>query len=174
MWVENYSDFTQGTIVDGIDWGDELNPLSIVLSNACDLEHGHCSYILFAALVDAKAVLTSSKEFQSSLNDGKISTKTAKKFFEKYIHNKEIGRYYFFDPSPVIDAGYLLVDFQRICSVKYNAETIDKLEKIGQLKHPFVEQMMMRFVAYTSRIPSDRVDENKVDEYVTNLSKNFI
>mgnify|MGYP002734750811 CR=1 FL=1 len=47
----------------------------------------------------------------------------------------------------------LVVDFQHLKSL--NLDSIDGLEPIGQLNHPFVEQMMMRFTSYVARIPVD-------------------
>ena len=69
MWVsESKGIITQGTIVDGVDWGrGEYNPLSIVISNACDLEHGNSSFLLVAALESAKDTLQNTDEFKQCL-----------------------------------------------------------------------------------------------------------
>ena len=57
--LDSIEELTQGSIVDGVDWGDRDNdPLSIVLSNACDLEHdGHCSYLIVAAMYQAGDII---------------------------------------------------------------------------------------------------------------------
>lgn len=177
MWVEDEHGLTQGAIVDGIDWGLEDNPLGMVLSNACDLEHGKSSFLIVAAIIPAKDTITSTKEYLAKVPKETASlTKkqkdALKELLGKYIHNKDICRYYFFDTEPVFDLGLALVDFQRITSVEW--ETAGNLEVIAQLRHPFVEQMMMRFVAYTSRIPSDRVSEETETSYLEELSSGML
>lgn len=175
IWIsENDGKITQGTIVDGIDWGlGEDNPLGIVISNACDLEHDHSGFLMVAALECAKDVLGSSKEFQSIIagsENGQLKKKqwdALTKFLKGYIHNKNICRHFFFDPRPVIDLDCLVVDFQHVRSL--DLESMDKLEPIGQMDHPFIEQMMMRFTSYVARIPVDRPDDAKEDEYIKEL-----
>lgn len=177
MWVEEEHGLNQGAIVDGIDWGVEDNPLGVVLSNACDLEHGKSSYIIVAAIVSAKDTISNTKEYLSIANEETKSLtsnqkKALRELLGRYIHNKDICRYYFFDTEPIIDLGLSLVDFQRITSIDW--ETANNLEVIAQLSHPFVEQMMMRFVAYTSRIPSDRVDNETEASYLQELSTGLL
>ncbi len=179
MWIEEPVDeITQGSIVDGVDWGFEYNPLSIVFSNACDLSHDKSSFLIVAALVSAADVLSSSKEFKSltgSASEDKGLTnkqwKSLSDMLKSYIHNKNICRYYFFDPQPVIECGLLLVDFQLIKSIPIT--DINRLDYIGQMKSPFTEQMMMRFTSYTSRIPSDRVNESLENRYIEELSAGY-
>ena len=175
MWIEDYSGkISQGTIVDGIPWKDgEDQPLGIVLSNACDLEHNHSSFIIVAALVSAKDVLTRTNDFKNKLQDHKINQKNAQKFFKPYINNESIVRYYF--TGDYIEAGiddYLMVDFQQIQS--FDISSIESLEPLAQLRHPFIEQMMMRYTAYTSRIPSDRVSEEEFQKMVNYLAEDFL
>lgn len=179
IWItEPKKNITQGSIVDGVDWGlGDANPLSIVLSNACDLSHSKSSYLIVAALVPAVEVLSHSKEFlnntQGADGDRRISSKQWKALSEmlkSYIHNKNICRYYFFDPQPIIDCDLLLVDFQLIKSIPINS---CKLTNEGQMKSPFTEQMMMRFTSYTARIPSDRVDDELEKTYIEKLSVGY-
>ena len=175
MWIEDYSGkISQGTIVDGIPWKDgEDQPLGIVLSNACDLEHNHNSFIIVAALVSAKDVLTRTNDFRNKLQDHKINQKNAQKFFKPYINNESIVRYYFigeYTKAEIDD--YLMVDFQQIQS--FNISSIESLAPLAQLKHPFIEQMMMRYTAYTSRIPSDRVSEEEFQKMVNYLAEDFL
>lgn len=177
QWVvEVKENITQGSIVSGVDWGrGEDNPaLSIVLSNACDIEHEKLSFLIVAALVPAKETLMATKEYKSIVDSADdeygLKDKSWKAFVNyltNFIHNKGIGRYFFLDPSPVIDAPLLLVDFQQVLSLEVN--TIEDLTNEGQLDHPHTEKMMAHFVGYTGRVPSDRVDEPKEADYIKEL-----
>lgn len=175
-WIEEpYREITQGAIVDGVDWGQgDHNPLSIVLSNACDLENDKAEYWIVAALLPAAETLSKSKEYKSHVANavGSILSKNAWKsfvgFLEKYIHNTQVCRYFFFDPSP-IDAGLMVVDFQLIKSI----DPSQNLEYIGQMKPIFTMQMMSRFVSYTGRVPVDRPDTIKINEYVQELAGEY-
>lgn len=179
MWVSEHNGIiTQGTIIDGVDWGrGDLNPLSIVLSNACDLEHGKSNFLIVAALDSATDVIQETKEFKGLVKDfeGKTPSKNQRKalctFLLNYIHNKNICRFYFFDPRPIIDLGCLIVDFQQVMSVEYHKTSAFSLE--GQLNHPFVEQMMMHFTSYTSRIAVDRVNEDMENYYFSELADGY-
>ena len=179
IWItEPVDEIAQGSIVDGIKWGVSDDPLSIVLSNACDLSHDKSSFLIVAALVPALGVLSESKEFRNHINnateDKGLTSKQWKSLsdmLKSYIHNKNICRYYFFDPKPAIDLDLLFVDFQLIQSIPI--ENIDKLEYIGQMKSPFTEQMMMRFTSYTARIPSDRVSAELEEKYIQELSDGY-
>lgn len=176
MWIENHSgEILQGTIVSGIPWGYEesQSPLGIVLSNACDLSHpGHSSFLIVAALASAKEVLTNLTEFKNSLKpDKSIRPETAKNFFEKFIHNKNVARYYFIGKNDDVGIDeYLIVDFQHILSFKPTPD----LESYAQLKHPFVEQMMMQYAAYTSRIPSQRVEGEELQKIINDLAEDYL
>lgn len=179
IWISEYTgDLTQGTVVDGVDWGlGDDNPLSIVISNACDLEHKHSGFLMVAALEPAAAVLGSSKEFQGIVkdsSDGQLKKKqweTLIRFLQGYIHNKNICRHFFFDPRPVIEMDCLVVDFQHIRSL--DLEMIEPLDPIGQMNHPFVEQMMMRFTSYVARIPVDRPDDATEQKYIKELAGDY-
>lgn len=167
---------TQGTIIDGINWGNEDDFLGIVLSNACDFENNKLGYIIVAALIPAKETLQETKEYKNYFKDNKSLNVKGKKglsnFLEGFIHNKNVGRYYFIDPEPIFEGEPLLVDFQRVLSVPFAED--NNFEIFAQLKHPFIEQMMMHFTSYTARIPSDRVSEDKKNEYLSFLSDNML
>ena len=176
-WIEEpYQEITQGAIVDGVDWsqGDDTT-LSIVLSNACDLEHNKAEHLIVAALLPATLTLSKSKENQGLVKDAsngllsKNKWSALSKLLEKYVHNTQICRYFFFDPDPVIDAGLLVVDFQLIKSVDPSQD----LEYVGQMKPIFTMQMMSRFVSYTGRVPVDRPDTIKINEYVQELAGEY-
>lgn len=179
MWITSPEDeITQVSIVEGVDWNIGDIPLSIVLSNACDLSHNKSSFLIVAALVPALDVLSVSKEFHNHTNnateDKGLTSKQWKSLsdmLKSYIHNKNICRYYFFDPQPVINCDLLFVDFQLIQSIPI--KDIDKLGYVGQMKSPFTEQMMMRFTSYTARIPSDRVSDAMENKYIKELSAGF-
>lgn len=71
----------------------------------------------------------------------------------------------------MIDLDSLVVDFQHLKSL--NLDSIDGLEPIGQLNHPFVEQMMMRFTSYVARIPVDRPTEEDEKKYIQELAGSY-
>lgn len=155
---------SQGTVLDGVDWGQgESNPLSIVLSNECDIINDKASFIIVAALIPAKDTIISSKEYLSKIegyNPGEVGEKKWKKlkeFIEGYIYNKGVTRYFFIDPSPVLEVPFLFVDFQHIVSIPF--EDCKDLETIAQLPSPYKEQMMVQFASYTARIPVDREED---------------
>ena len=174
-WLEQpHQSLTQGAILDGVDWGmGEDNPLSIELSNACDFENDKAEYLMVAALLPASEILCNSREI-SGYAQGKRNglssrqKKAIKDALVKYIHNTQVCRYFFFDPNPVVDADLMLVDFQLIKSVSIDGQ----YEYIGQMKPVFTMQMMSRFVGYTGRVPVDRPDDDKVNEYIQTLTEN--
>lgn len=177
QWVSKALDkITQGSIIDGVDWGlGDENPLSIVLSNACDLEHRKCSFLIVLALLPASETLSNSKEFISKVESadnnkglGSKAWNSLCEFLKGYIHNKNICRYYFFDPRPELDVEPLVVDFQMIRSVPF--AKIGELERLAQLSSPFVEQMVVHFAGYTARIPSDRVDDDEEKKLLAELT----
>lgn len=106
QWVvESKEHITQGSIITGIDWGkgEDNPPLSIVLSNACDFENDKLSFIIVAALVPARETLMMTKEYRSKVKDagedlGLTSNqwKSFVNYLISFIHNINIGRYYFF------------------------------------------------------------------------------
>lgn len=164
----------QGAIVEGVNWegltdGIEC-PLSIVLSNACDIEHDKCAYLQVLGLLDAKDVLTSTTEYQKiKESKPKNIAKSAKSYLEKYIHNKEISRYFFIDPSQIIECDPLVVDFQLIMSIPFSQ--IDRVIPVAQLDSPLKELFITRYSAYTCRIPSPRLEEERCTSIIEEIVK---
>lgn len=173
--LDSIEELTQGSIVDGVDWGDGDNdPLSIVLSNACDLEHdGHCSYLIVAAMYQAGDIIRASREYNGIIQGADLADISKRqriqieRLFLDYIHNRTINRYFFIDCSNIEQGLYLVVDFQRILSVKYEAKAY--LTPVANLISPLREHMMMRFVGYTARIPIDRVSDDKGQEIIRSM-----
>jgi len=168
----------QGMIVDQIPWDiDGPKPLGIILSNSCDLEHNKASFLLIAALIPAKETLQASNEFQDKIQgsgDYQLSKKqwdSLYRLIENYIHYKNIVRYYFIDPRPVIEEPMFFVDFQFIISVPFDKSSL--LDRVAQLSSPFVEQMITHFTAYTSRIASERYDDFQSEEVVTKIAEPY-
>lgn len=178
-WIRPFSEIqelTQGSIIDGVDWGEgDDNPLSIVLSNACDLSHeGHCSYLIVAALYPACDIIRSSREFLGIVQDkigdlSKSQKRQIDRLFGDYIYNRTITRYYFIDCSIIERELYLFVDYQHIKSVPF--QDITKYTPIAHLVSPLREQMMMRFVYYAGRVPVDRPNDEQYEEIVRMLKK---
>lgn len=175
-WIEEpHQKLTQGAIIDGVDWGmGDSNPLSIVISNACDIENDKAEFLMVAALLPASSVLCNSKEVKG-IAQGKIqgfSSKQRKSITDtltKYINNTLVCRYFFFDPKPIIDADLLLVDFQMVKSIN----TDNGFDYVGQMKQIFTMQMMSRFVSYTGRVPVDRPDCRKISDYIKELTDGY-
>lgn len=170
---------TQGTILEGVDFGQEENPLCIVLSNACDFENDKLGYVTVAVLVPASDTLLETREVSSIIEDIKEGKPTKKqkdslrRICEDKICNKTIGRYYYFDPSPVLSAPAFFVDFQNVVSLvlKEFSESVGQgiISPIGQLAHPFVEQMMSHYASYIGRVPSDRPSEGEMRDLINAL-----
>lgn len=180
QWVENSTgEITQGSIVEGVDWGlDEAPPLSIVLSNACDIDNNKCGFLIVLGLVPAQETLLISKEFKNKVEGANENQELKERpwrsfceFIKNYIHNKNICRYYFFDPTPIIDAPLFFADFQMIKSIPYS--NVTQLKCIGRLSSPFIEQLVMHFAGYSARIPSNRVDDEKENKLILELSGGY-
>lgn len=180
-WITPFNDInqlTQGSIVDGINWGDENNPVSIVLSNACDLEHEHASYLIVAALYPASAIIGSSREYKGMTHQNGFSASSRKQQnavtnkLSDYIHHKTINRYYFIDCTASNLDMLMMVDFQKILSLAIDVR--NTLIPIAQLNTPLKEQMMMQFVSYTSRIPTDRISQEDEQAIKDQLLKEII
>lgn len=176
QWLEKAGDnLTQGSIIDGVDWGmGTENPLSLVITNACDFEHDKCGYINVLALESAEDVISCTKEYQGfvmNANGAKEMTTKAwsslMHYLESIIYNQNIIRYYFFDTMPVIDAGLLVADFQQIQSLPYSKKS--SFELVAKLSSPFIEQLMIHYISYTGRIPSERIDEEARNKYIETL-----
>ena len=157
---------TQGTVIDNVDWGNGVNPLSIVMSNPCDLEYGKASFLLVAALIPANNTLQITKEFQNKVTSANANKQLSKgswkalfDYLASFIHNKNIVRYFTIDPNEIIDSDVLFVDFQLLKSIPISQ--IEGLNLIAQLPSPFVEKMITHFASYISRIGVDRVSEER-------------
>lgn len=161
--IAGTSSISQGSIVDGVDWGLDVNPLGIVLSNECDIRNGKLSYVVLAALIPARATIIDSEEFKNKtmgIEDKVVSNKRfvpIKNFLDGYIYNKGVTRYYFIDPKDAIEAPYLFVDFQHLISMPI--ETAQTFVVVAKLPSPYVEQMMVQFASYIARIPTERQED---------------
>ena len=166
---------TTGTIVSSIPWGQgEPEQPGIVLSNACDIEHNKAGYVIIAGLVDAKETLKDSKEYAnlnitpgSELSKGK--KKSLKNFFEDYLFNKGITRYYMVYPSKELEPYMpaMMVDFQHLISIPVN--DINRLTLVAELRSPYREEMMHHFTAYTARVPVPREEVSDILPMLTDL-----
>jgi hypothetical protein len=157
---------TQGTVVDNVNWGNpEDDYLGIVLSNPCDFENDKARYVLIAGLVPAANTIQASKEFKNKLENVPEGQTTLSKgkwekvidLFRKYVHNVDIGRYFFIDTSDAFDSPYLLVDFQRVITLPISERETLSIE--GQLPSPYREKMIMHFSSYVARIGVDRIKD---------------
>ena len=166
-------EITTGTIVHNIPWSqDGVNIPGIVLSNACDLEHDKAGYIIIAGLVEAKTTLLDSNEYKN-LNitpRAELSSKDKvklKRFYEDYIYNKGITRYYLIYPNKALEASMpaMLVDFQHLTSIPSNES--NRLRILAELKSPFREEMMQHFTSYTSRVPVPREESSVIFPLLT-------
>jgi hypothetical protein len=178
--LEPSEQIKQGMIVDQIPWSFAgPGPLGIVLSNPCDLEHDKASYLLIAALIPAKETLQQTKEFQNKIQGvgedhllkGNKQWKGLTELIGNFIHNKNIVRYYFIDPRPIIEDPLFLVDFQLVLSIPLSESGM--LNKVAQLSSPFVEQMIVHFASYTSRIASDRVADSQAEEIIAKIAEPY-
>ena len=118
------------------------------------------------------------KEYKSKVGSADKENGLTKKqwdsfvnYLTNFIHNVSVGRYYFFDPNPVIDAPLLLVDFQQVQSL--DVDIMDDLINVGQLDHPHVEKMMAHFVGYTGRVPTDRAEPQEEASYLQELRGSY-
>lgn len=171
--IDDPANLTQGSIVDGIDWGQEDNPVSIVLSNACDIEHEHTSYLLVAALYPAGDLLFNSREFQGTTEGKDYSQltsnqkKAVNKLLSNYIHHKTINRYYFIDCRDCELGILMMVDFHQVKSI--SIEKRSELTMIANLNSPLKEQMIMQYVSHAARIPTDRVTPDEEQSIISEL-----
>ena len=180
-WLTEYDrdEITQGTIVDNVPWEMDEAPLGIVLTNACDVEWNKASYLLIASLLPAKDILQSSSEFEQitkSANDENKLSKTKSKslgsFLRDFIHNTNIVRYFFVDPTPVYPSlPHFFVDFQHLITIPYSEKI--SLSTIAQLGSPHREKLILHFSSYVSRIAVDRVDEGTYEDTLRSLSEPY-
>jgi len=175
-WLVDYDldQLTQGVVVDNIPFGLNPSPLGIILSNPCDLEWNKASYILIASLIPAKDTIQSSSEFkQKVLNatDNKLGMDKWKKlvaYLSQFVHNVNIMRYFFVDPSRVFQAPSFFVDFQHIVTVPISYSS--NLEPVAFLPSPHREKMIMHFSSYVSRIGVDRIVEGSQESIISELA----
>lgn len=174
----NKDKITQGTIVDNVPWALEEAPLGIVLTNACDVQWDKASFILIAPLLPAKDILQNSHEFIQVVKNSednelsKSKTKSLNSFLNKFIHNINIARYFFIDPTPVYSSlPHLLVDFQNLLTIPYSK--VNSLNIIAQLDSPHREKLILHFASYISRIAVDRVDEESYQDTLKAISEPF-
>lgn len=172
--ISSTNTLTQGSIIDGVDWGygADANPLSLVISNACDFAHDKIGFIIAACLLPAKETIVATKEFQAHVANATANHELKTKAYDSlahlltdYIYNKSIRRYFFIDCGDVLDCPSLVADFQQIKSIPF--EEKDSLAPIAALQSPYIENLMLHFASYTARIPTDR--DATEDELLTNL-----
>ncbi|MCC5906194.1 MAG: hypothetical protein JJU13_08315 [Balneolaceae bacterium] len=180
-WLKEYDrdEITQGTIVDNVPWEMEEAPLGIVLTNACDVEWNKASYLLIASLLPAKDILQNSTEFeqitQSADEENKLSktkSNSLGSFLRDFIHNTNIVRYFFIDPTPVYPSlPHFFVDFQHLITIPYSEKI--NLSTIAQLDSPHREKLILHFSSYVSRIAVDRIDKETYQDTLRALSEPF-
>jgi hypothetical protein len=165
-----------GSIVEGVPWPDENEfPVGVVLTNPCDLEHDKADYIMIGGLRDAR-LLQQSSDFVDRVGGPPSATVLSKsksdkvvKLIANYVHNIGIARYFFLDVSQIMDdPAYVLIDFQRIITVRNNDHG---LTPIGIIPSPYSEKLISHYSAYVSRIGVDRVDAETlrtICQYIAN------
>ena len=124
--LDNIEELTQGTIVGNVNFGYEEDLVGIVLSNGCDLEHNHASYLIIAALYPASSIISSSREYLGLIDKNGYESSSSrqktrvKEKLSDYIHHRAINRYYFifYKESSNTNHPYLILD-NRI-SIKTN------------------------------------------------------
>jgi len=163
-FIEYNGDITQGTVIDGVNWGPDDDSLGIVLTNECDFENDKAGFVIAAALVPAADTIQLSKEFlsrMSGLDDSAIIKKkrwdSIQSWLETFIYNKNVSRYYLIRPGKDMDWPLFFVDFQHIISIPISS--VASLQSIAQLPSPYKEQMMVQFASYIARIPVDREED---------------
>jgi hypothetical protein len=175
---------TQGCIVDNIPWSrmgvplQDNRPLGIVLTNACDFEHGHASFFTIAALVDAKDTIFLMPEFRNKIEGCEDSHQLQKKAFdslkkwiEGIVHNKSILRYFFLIQNDELETPDFLVDFQN--TITFPIEEKGELSVIAKLQSPYLEKMVVHYSSYISRIGVARINQGQVDEVVNRIISPF-
>lgn len=180
-WLTEYDtgEITQGTIVDSVPWKMDEAPLGIVLTNACDVEWNKASYLLIASLLPAKDILQNSTNFEqitkSADEENKLSktkSKSLDSFLRDFIHNTNIVRYFFIDPTPVYPSlPHFFVDFQHLLTIPYSEKV--SLSTFAQLDSPHREKLILHFSSYVSRIAVDRVDNTTYMNTLRALSEPY-
>ena len=169
--VAHSGEITQGTIVDDIDWP---NVLGIVVTNACDIEHENAEFVTIAALVEAKKNITILPEFHNKIQGANETGGISKNaftslvtFVQSLIHNKNIIRYFFVCQNDEIGTPDLLVDFQNLITIPI--DELVKLRGIAQLPAPYIQQMIVHYTSYNSRIAVERLGDEQVASIVDRI-----
>lgn len=169
---------TQGGVLDGLHWGrGENEPLGIVLSNACDLEHHKAGFVIVAALVPAAQVLSVSREYRDLVEEASPEKRLTRKRWDAlrrllttYVHNQEIRRYFYVDASS-LGLEDLLADFQNLHA--FSMREVHAATLIAELGSPDREKIIMHFAAYSSRIGVARASDQDVEHAVDRLSSPY-
>ena len=180
-WLTEFdkNQITQGTIVDNVPWNLNHNPLGVILTNACDIQWDKANFLHIACLLPAKDILQNSNEFEqitSSADEdnnlSKTKTKSLDKFFSDFIYNRNIVRFFYIDPKPVLESlPHFLLDFQNLITIPFKEE--ERLNPIAQLPSPHREKMILHFSSYVSRVAVDRVDDQTYKETMQDLSEPY-
>lgn len=165
---------TQGAILIEVPWGISPPPVSIVLTNPCDLENDKASFLLVAACKPAREVFRRSKEYLSLVGSAEQPTAKQIRAVDEaascVILNRAIGRYFAFDATPLHDEEmWLVVDFQHLLCLDYE-KGCEPGEMIGKLNSPYCQQMLHSFASYTARVGVDRPDAQKHGNAVRSLT----
>jgi len=164
-------------VLDGIPWGIEQPPLGIVLTSTCDLELGKADFLTLAALKPAKAILHASKEFRGKVQGFKGNELTRPAWdslvqrLKNYIHNADIGRYFFIEAGDALGLQPLFADFQHLVSVP--VERAPEFMVRATLASPYREKLITHFSAYSSRIGVDRITDSEADGLVSFLAEPY-
>ena len=167
---------TQGAVLDDVPWNLCPKPYSIVLTNPCDVENGKASFIIVAAMLSARDTIRASSEFRNRTDPATDHTLTRKQwdslrvFLTSYVHNTDIRRYFFID-AQCLDVDPLVVDYQLLMSMSW--PQAQKCRLLARLPSPYVEQMIMHFASYASRIGADRISEDHARELTDFLAQPF-
>ncbi len=164
---------TQGSVVDDVPWGVNPAPLGIVLTNACDFEWEKASYVVVAALGEARAIIQASSEFRNKLENvsseelSKRKWTTLANLAQGWINNSAVMRYFTVDAEAPLNLGPLCVDFQWLLSMPINEAK--RCRVVAQLPSPDREHMIVHFSAYVSRIAVDRLDDGRLSTLTAQL-----
>jgi hypothetical protein len=167
---------SQGSVVDEGPWGLEYSPLGIVLTNPCDLSWEKASFILLAALHDARGVIQASKEFRAVVADaprGELSRKQRdglERLLMRFIDNSDIRRYFFLEAA-ALRLPPLVVDFQHLLAVR-NTDRL-RLRTLALLPPPHREKLIVHFASYVSRIGVERFEAEKTRELVRAVAEPY-
>jgi hypothetical protein len=166
----------QGSVVDEAPWGLEYSPLGIVLTNPCDLSWEKASFVLLAALHDAKGVIQASKEFRTAVADapgGQLSRRqkgSLDRLIRRFVDNSDIRRYFFIEAA-ALRLPPLVVDFQHLLAVRNTAGF--HLRSLALLPPPHREKLIVHFASYVSRIGVERFADEKAKELIRAVAEPY-